>query len=127
MLQMTKLQHKKIVVAEDDKGIQEVMKLILEDEGYEVVAVENSDELNECLDKELPQLLLMDIWLPGENGSSITNRLKKNDTTNSLPIIMVSASNDTKERAAEAGADDFLLKPFDVGDLLELVKKHVTT
>lgn len=118
--------QKKIFVIEDDPGIIEVVTIILEDYGYRVVTAMNGEELEKALTKHIPDLILMDIWLGGERGEELTSKLKGNGKTKHIPIIVISANNETKKIASLAGADDFLLKPFDITDLIEIVEKYLT-
>jgi DNA-binding response OmpR family regulator len=113
---------KKIMIADDDPGIVDAIELLLEFEGYEVSStIDGSTVLDMKL--ELPDLLLLDIWMSGEDGRDICKKLKQTELTKNIPIIMVSASKDIKESAIEAGADDFLAKPFEVNDLLSKIRR----
>lgn len=114
---------KEILLAEDDAAIVESIKMMLEDEGYHVSTTLTGEELSN-LDVELPDLLILDIWMAGINGRDVCQRLKSQERTRHLPIIIVSANRDTRQIAQEAGADDFLLKPFDIDDLLDKVEHY---
>ena len=116
---------KKILIAEDDESIIEVVRIILEDAGYTVHTASTSDQFSQKLDTVAPDLLLLDIWLSGEDGGKIARDVKGNPKTAALPIIIVSANAETAKIAHEVGADDFLLKPFDIEDLLGIVLKHI--
>lgn len=114
---MTELKHKKIMIADDDPGIVDAVEMLLEFEGYAVTStVEGSSVLS--LKENLPDLLLLDIWMSGEDGRDICRNLKADDTKKHIPVIMISASKDIKDSAMQAGADDFLAKPFEMNDLL---------
>ncbi len=113
---------KKIMIADDDPAIVDAIELLLEFEGYEVSStIDGSTVLDMKL--ELPDLLLLDVWMCGEDGRNICKKLKQSDLTKNIPIIMVSASKDVKESVMAAGADDFLAKPFEMYDLLGKIKK----
>ena len=113
---------KKIMIADDDPGIVDAIELLLEFEGYQVSStIDGSTVLDMKL--ELPDLLLLDIWMSGEDGRDICKKLKQSELTKNIPVIMVSASKDIKESAMAAGADDFLAKPFEMNDLLSKIKK----
>lgn len=114
---------KKILIAEDDEGILDAMKLMLELEGYEVKATRDGKTLYD-LKEELPDLLLLDIWMSGMNGRDICKHLKSQEQTKRMPIILMSASKDTEKTAWEAGADDFLAKPFEIDELVAMVAKY---
>ena len=115
---------KKIVVADDDKDIVVVLSMMLEDAGYEVQSTANGHTVQKVCDY-LPDLLLLDIWMAGVDGRDICKQLKNQRLTKHIPIIMVSANQDTEKIAREAGADDFIAKPFDMDDLLTMVEKRI--
>ncbi len=115
---------KKIVVADDDKDIVAVLTMMLEDAGYEVQSTANGNTMPKVTDY-LPDLLLLDIWMAGVDGRDICRNLKNQQLTKHIPIILVSANQETKKIAQEVGADDFMAKPFDMDDLLNMVEKHI--
>lgn len=112
---------KKIMIADDDPGIVDAIEMLLEFEGYQVTSTVDGAEVLDLKD-ELPDLLLLDIWMSGEDGRDICKKLKQLDATRNMPVIMISASRDIKESAMAAGADDFLAKPFEMNELLEKIK-----
>ncbi len=115
---------KKILVADDDHAILEVITYMLTDAGYEVKTTVNG--LTKKLAREyLPDLILLDIWMAGTDGRSICKSLKVEKLTMNIPIIMVSANRDTEKIAKAAGADDFLDKPFEMSKLLAKVAKYI--
>ena len=114
---------KKILVADDDPAILEVITLILEDAGY-VVTTSANGETVEKVQGELPDLILLDIWMSGMDGRDICNHLKAKPKTKNIPIVMISANKDAKAIAIEAGANDFLAKPFEMTKLLFMVEKY---
>ena len=115
---------KKILVAEDDQAILEVIKIILEGEGFEIVSTDEQDTVHVLIAQHNPSLILLDIWLSGYDGGKIAKHLKSKSDTKHIPIIMISANNETPQISKESGADGFLLKPFDIDDLLNIVKKY---
>jgi DNA-binding response OmpR family regulator len=115
------MKRKKIMIADDDPGIVDAVGMLLEFEGYAVTTtVDGSTVLD--MQEELPDLLLLDIWMSGEDGRDICKRLKSGDLTKNIPVIMISASRDIKESALAAGADDFLAKPFEMDELLKKIE-----
>lgn len=114
---------KKIIVVDDDLGILEVIKIILEEEDYKVITIDDGKMILKKIEDEMPDVVLLDIWMSGQDGGEIAKHLKAKEKTKSIPIIMVSAKNDTEKVARESGADDFITKPFDMDVLLEKVKK----
>ncbi len=115
---------KKILIADDDAGILEMLKMMLEDAGYEVETTADGQTVGEV--KEfLPDLILLDIWMSGMDGRDICRQLKSQVSTKKIPVIIVSANKDTDILAKDAGADGFLSKPFDIDNLLSTIKKHL--
>src|SRR5215204_6006454 len=115
---------KKILVSDDDPGILDALKIMLEESGYAVETTLDGSTF-EKLQKETPDLLLLDIWMSGVNGRDICKKLKEKSATRDIPIIMISANRDTEIIAKEAGADDFIEKPFQMEELLSKIKKHI--
>lgn len=115
---------KKIMIADDEKDIIEVLSLILEDAGYEVSSTANSETAKK-VHEYLPDLLLLDVWMKGVDGRDICKYLKSQNVTKNIPIIMISAHNETKKIALEAGANDYITKPFDMDLLLSKVKENL--
>lgn len=114
---------RKILIAEDDEAILEVIKTILESEGYQVLAPRNVQEIFDMVKREQPSILLLDIWLRGHDGAQVAKDLKAHPQTQQIPIVMMSANNETERIAKEVKADGFLLKPFTIDELLEVIQK----
>src|SRR5260221_9684749 len=113
---------KKILVADDDPAICDSIQFMLEEEGYLVATTVNGETVQH-MDKEFPDLLLLDIWLSGQDGREICKQLKNQASTKHIPIILVSASRDLVKSAHEAGANDFVAKPFHMEELLGKISK----
>ncbi len=113
-----------IYVVEDDRSIQEIETFALASSGYRVQGFDNATLFFEALRKELPDLILLDIMLPDTDGISILKKLKEQDRTGNLPVIMVTAKTAEvdKVRGLDSGADDYMTKPFGVMELLSRVK-----
>lgn len=112
---------KTVMIADDDPGIVDAIEMLLSFEGYRVRSTtDGATVLN--MENNLPDLLLLDIWMSGEDGRDICKKLKNDAVTKNLPVIMISASRDIKESALAAGADDFLAKPFEMKELLKKIK-----
>jgi len=117
--------NKTILVADDDPGIVDVLTLILEDAGYKIKSTLSGHSVVN-LKQDLPDLILLDIWLAGMDGGNICKFLKSQKKTNHIPIVMISANKDTEEIALAAGANDFIKKPFEMADLLSRVEKFTS-
>ena len=115
---------KLILICEDDPGVSELERVILEENGYHVRILNNGRGILKKIKEYLPNLLLLDLWMPGIEGEEIIRILKSDPETKKLPVVVVSALDDAEERAKEQGADGFLSKPFDLEDLLGVVKKY---
>jgi CheY-like chemotaxis protein len=116
--------QQKILVVDDDESILEVIQIVLESEGYQIQTCQNS-HCFQYLTASLPDLILLDILLSGEDGYELCKQLKHNQATAHIPIIMLSALSDVNELADGSGADAFLEKPFDIDVLIETVARHL--
>jgi len=115
---------KKILVADDDPAILDSVKMILELEGYDVDTTVNGETVYK-MEKDYPDVLLLDIWMSGQDGREICKFLKNDPLTKHIPIIMISASRDIVQSAKDAGADDFIEKPFEIEVLLKKIKSQL--
>lgn len=111
---------KKIFVVDDDQGIVDALTLLLETEGYEVYSFD-SGEFVAKLSTLMPHLILLDVLLSGEDGRDIAKYLKSQPLSHKIPIIMLSAHPNALDIAQNAGADDFLAKPFEIETLLSRI------
>jgi DNA-binding response OmpR family regulator len=115
---------KKIFVCDDDEGILDIVKIILENKGYEVNVTSSGKGIEKKITNYMPDLILLDLWIPGMDGKEITKVLKRQQKTKKIPIIIISALNETEKISKEIGADGFLSKPFDINDLIKIVEKY---
>ncbi|GCE15150.1 response regulator [Tengunoibacter tsumagoiensis] len=114
---------KRILLADDDRAILEAIKAMLEDEGYEVEATPLGARVIDLCD-DPPAVLIQDIWMGGVDGRDICKALRQQEKTKELPIILISANRDVRQIAQEVGANDFLVKPFDIDNLLNKVQNY---
>lgn len=114
---------KKILIVDDEPSIVDSLTMLLEDFGYEVISTINASATKDML-KKGPDLILLDIWMSGWDGRDICKYLKSNKDTKNIPVIIISANKDIVAIAKEAGADDFIAKPFRMEDLLAKVEKY---
>ena len=119
---------RKILVVDDESDILNLAKMILEKDGFQVITASDGVEGEIMAKLEKPDLILLDIVMPEKNGLEVCQTLKSRSDTKHIPIIIFSASGSRERRdvAIEAGADDFLQKPFTMMGLTELVKKHLS-
>lgn len=114
---------KKVMLVDDDPGILDAVSIMLEYEGYDVRSIANGAELM-TMEVDLPDVILLDIWMSGIDGRDICKHLKRNKSTSNVPIVLISASKDIEISAMNSGADDFLAKPFEMHDLIGKIEKH---
>ncbi len=119
-----KTMKKLIWVIDDDEGILEVTKIVLEEAGFDVQTIDNMQDFNDNLKKELPACLLLDISISGMSGIDISQNLKSNAETKNIPVIIMSANPDIEQKSKEARADSFLKKPFDIDVLEKKVREY---
>ncbi|MBO9659125.1 MAG: response regulator [Chitinophagaceae bacterium] len=112
---------KKILICDDDPGILEVLELVLQSH-YTVIAEADSIRVMDLIRSHNPDLLLVDLWMPYLSGDQLMNLIRRNPDTADLPILAISASQDGREIALNAGANAFLAKPVELEDLLKAVK-----
>lgn len=108
------------MIADDDPGIVDAIDIMLSYEGYDIVSTLTGDTVLN-MDSDYPDLILLDVWMPGHDGRDICKVLKQKQETKHIPVIMISASPELKRSATEAGANDFLEKPFDIEILLRKI------
>jgi DNA-binding response OmpR family regulator len=113
---------KKVLVVDDEFEIRDLLSRFLAEEGYEVILASNGEEALELAERENPQVILLDIWMPGFSGIEACKRLKENEKTRFIPVIVATALWDTYEEAVEAGAEDFVTKPFNLAEISFRVK-----
>lgn len=113
-----------IYIVEDDRNIQEIELFALKNSGYQAAGFETAKEFYKALDTRLPELILLDIMLPDEDGMSILKRLRTRADTLKIPVILVTAKGTEidKVKGLDGGADDYIAKPFGVMEMIARVK-----
>jgi len=113
-----------IYIVEDDTNIREIESFALKNSGYQIQDFGNAKEFYRAVKEKKPDLALLDIMLPDEDGMEILQKLRKNPETKRLPIIMVTAKATELDRVKglDLGADDYIIKPFGVMELISRVK-----
>lgn len=113
-----------ILIVEDEKEIRELLVFTLLRDGYEVVEAENAEIALEKIDNRLPDLLLLDWMLPGIDGIELAKRLRRDELTAELPIVMLTARGEEADKLQSfaGGIDDYITKPFSPRELLARVK-----
>ena len=113
-----------IYLIEDDASIREIEEYALKNTGYEVATFERATPFFDKLEDLLPDLIILDVMLPDENGIDIVKQLRGSSITKSIPVIMVTAKTSELDlvKGLENGADDYIKKPFSVMELISRVK-----
>ena len=118
---------KRILIVDDDKDLRFNLSAVLREEGHEVIAASDGKQTIKVIDKSSPDLVLLDIKLPGMDGVELLQEIKRK--WNNLPIIMLTANSDVKSavKAMKLGAYDYITKPFDDEELILIIKKALHT
>ncbi|KAA8723464.1 MtrAB system response regulator MtrA [Corynebacterium spheniscorum] len=114
----------KILVVDDDPAIAEMLTIVLEAEGFDPVAVMDGNDAVPTFEREQPDLILLDLMLPGMNGVDICRTIRQNST---VPIVMLTAKTDTVDvvLGLESGADDYITKPFKPKELIARIRARL--
>jgi excisionase family DNA binding protein len=114
-----------ILVVDDDPRLREYLRVNLEMEGYEVLEAGSAEEGLAALDEEAPDLILLDVMMPGVDGWQMLSRVRERHGLESIPVVMFSGKLDSEQAAAaeEAGAQAFIGKPFDPQQLIASTKQ----
>ncbi|MEG1641872.1 MAG: response regulator transcription factor [Synergistaceae bacterium] len=113
-----------IAIIEDDKSIRELVCYTLNNTGFDAIGFDNSKPFYEHIKQQKPQLLLLDIMLPDEDGISILKKLKASPATKDIPVIMLTAKDSEYDKVMtlDCGADDYVTKPFGIMELISRIK-----
>lgn len=117
----------KILIVEDEPDIRELLHFNLEKTGYQPYQAEDGEKALSLVKKHSPDLILLDLLLPGLNGLEVCRRIKRDPNLQHIPIIMVTAKGEEMDRVVglELGADDYIVKPFSIREILLRVQKLI--
>ncbi|MFT6387367.1 MAG: two-component system phosphate regulon response regulator PhoB [Cellvibrionaceae bacterium] len=117
-------QDKTILIVDDEAPIRDMLRVALEMADYHCLEAEDAQQAHAIIVDEKPSLILLDWMLPGTSGIELARRLKKDELTNTIPIIMLTAKGeeDNKIQGLEIGADDYITKPFSPRELVARLK-----
>lgn len=118
------IERRKILVVDDSALVAEAVKAKLEASNYDVALAYSGEEALDMVRDAMPDLMILDVYMPGIDGFEVCRRLREDTTTRTLPIVMLSSRGNIKEKLQgfRAGADDYLVKEFDLLDLPYRVK-----
>ena len=113
-----------IFCVEDDQSIRDLMIYTLNSAGFEAEGFSGGEDLFSALKEKLPELIMLDVMLPGEDGIEILKKLRKNAATSNIPVIMATAKGTEYDKVIglDTGADDYLAKPFGMMEMVSRVK-----
>lgn len=111
----------KILIVDDDQALRDLLKRYLSENGYTALAAKDGIEMHQMLETTTPDLIILDLMLPGEDGLALAKKIR---STGTIPIIILSARGDEVDRIVglEVGADDYLPKPFNPRELLARIR-----
>src|SRR5215475_4592461 len=115
--------EKPILLVDDDAGIQDLVKMTLEDEGYAVLVAGDGHDALEVLKTTTPALILLDYMMPRMNGAEFVQEAEKQDLRDAIPLVLLTAANHAPARAQEIGTDGYVGKPFELVDLLQTIER----
>lgn len=117
---------KKVLVVDDEPDLLKVAVFRLKKTGYTILTAVDGQQALDYIQKETPDLILLDLLLPVIDGCEVCRRIKEDDTLKHIPVILFTASAiDVQEKAKEAGADDYIVKPFAPDELLKKVENFI--
>lgn len=122
------MSKKKILIVEDEESLLRLESILLTSKGYDVTGVSSGLEALQAIQQVQPDLILLDIMLPGLDGFEVCRQIKVNPATMDIPVIMVTAkkSGDDMARGEEAGADWYITKPFKSAMVIETIQRLLT-
>ena len=118
---------RKVLVVDDEEDFAKALKVRLKANGYDVVLAHDSIQTIMMADQEKPDLIILDILIPGEDGFSISERLKQAEATHPIPIIFLTGVPGGEGRAYKSGASGYIMKPYQPEMLLETIHKVLET
>jgi CheY-like chemotaxis protein len=116
---------KHILICDDSQDILDVTSEILRGAGYHVTALSTCTGIREQAESLLPDLILMDLWMPGRGGENAISDLKRHPGTRHIPVLIFSAVNNAEKEAEKCGADGVIKKPFDIAAFCTIVNYYL--
>lgn len=122
---MTETSTRKVIIFDDDEDILSICNYILQEQGWEVHTYTDCNNIAEKVLDVMPNVILMDNWIPDAGGIVATQILKNNQELKNIPVVYFSANSDIQLLAQQAGAETYLAKPFDLDELERIINKVV--
>ena len=117
----------RVLIVDDDPAILQLVALNLELEGYDVLRATSGPEALEIARDRAPQMIVLDVMMPGMDGYAVCEALRESEATGGVPVLMLSArtSASDQQRALDAGAVGYVTRPFDPSDLIAIIERHL--
>ena len=116
----------RILVVDDDPDIGIMLKMMLEYKGYAVTLLSNAGQTEQQLSNEVTDLVILDMLIAGTNGTDVCRSIRSNPLSAEVPVLMISALPDARNVCIDAGANDFISKPFEMKELLSRITHLIT-
>jgi twitching motility two-component system response regulator PilG len=118
------MKNKRVMIVEDEESLLKLESILLSAKGYKVTGVMDGIKALEEISAEKPDLVLLDIMLPSLDGFEVCRRIKENPESSAIPVVILTARKDSKDRAhgLEAGADAYITKPFKSAQVMEIIE-----
>jgi len=120
---------KKVLIIDDEQDVLNVLGRRLADQGYRVFKASDGPDGIEKAEQEKPDLIILDVWMPGMDGGEVAQKLRQNEKTKNIPVIFLTClytRSDEAQTGHEPGKNFILAKPYHPDDLLEAVREHLT-
>jgi len=116
---------RKILIVDDDAFIRRPLEFILREEGYQALTAIDGNDCLRKLNEEIPDLIFLDVMMPGQDGFTVCSSLKRDPRFSHIPVIMLSARGQEtdRQRGLDLGAADFMTKPYSPAELLQRVRE----
>ncbi|NQU18017.1 MAG: response regulator [Candidatus Saganbacteria bacterium] len=117
--------HKKILIVDDDADFLKATSMVLQSSGYEAYSADSGEEALKCIAKSHPALILLDILMPGMDGHQLASKIRQQEKTKEIPIIMITGKKDhaTISKSFKFNISGYVVKPFENSQLLDKIKK----
>ncbi|MGN6619194.1 MAG: response regulator [Ilyomonas sp.] len=115
----------KILVIDDDLLLLNAIQFLLDNKGYKTITIPTTEDVFATIEQERPDLILLDVYLAGEDGRDFCLTLKSEPLSKDIPVVILSGDYRVEEDIHQYGANDFLLKPFQINNLFKMIERNI--